>query len=287
MNQLPSEELSKVFQKLGENTSVLLDATRYYSSIFEKYITHINVILTQNLSQYTLALQQLQEPLLRAIEGAKKRRMVVEAFQECDLWLAPSMLELYERISELYQQGKKPAIPSIIFRYYKKDDWAILRKTVNSWEQNKFFRSRMKIINDALEAHISGKYTLTVPALLPHIEGIAIDIIKKYNVPELDGPIIYNKELYGTDGKVTAPSRVLAETSISGFGKAVVVWSFLYYIEKTLYFSPHGERKGIEDLKKETSLKRNLILHGIQTKYATSMNSLRCFLALDVLSLIN
>ena len=48
--------------------------------------------------------------------------------------------------------------------------------------------------------------------------------------------------------------------------------------------STFEELKGIRNSK---DLNRHAILHGIQLGYNTALNSLRCFLALDVLSMLD
>jgi len=260
--------------------------------LLEQHLSSIQSAMdsfAQAMSQYIEPLLKLQQPLLQLAESVKKRERIIKAFQECNLWLAPSMLELSDKVTQLYYEGKKQVIPSVISRYYKKNDWYILKKTVYNWNNNRFFRPRMNIINDALDAHMNGKYTLSIPALLPHIEGITLDIIKKYNLPKIDKPLIYTKEQYGTDGVINSPSRAFSEMPIDAFNfeDFIAIESLLYYLESTLYFSPKGKRKGLRDLKKDSQLKRHTILHGIQINYATHMNSLRCFLALDVISLIN
>lgn len=292
MDQLPREELARIQKILEKNMLAISSSLQPYFKLLEKQLPFIQSAMAsfaQAMSQIIAPLQKLQQPLLQFAESRRKQIRIVKAFQECNLWLAPSMMELSDKITQLYYEGKKHVIPSIISRYYKNNNWDILKKTVHNWDHNRFFHPRMGIIYDALEAHIDGKYTLSVPALLPHIEGITLDIIKKYDLPKLDEPIIYRKDTYGTDGAVTSPSRVFAQAAINAFSfeEFVAIESFLYYLERTLYFSPHGIRKGLKRLKRESQLKRHAILHGIQIKYATLMNSLRCFLALDVISLIN
>jgi len=315
MEKLTQEELARIHKTARETSQALAKSMQLlaggYSQQLAKsmqllaggYYQHLakNMQLLQKqlispilqaqiaaISKIVAPIQRLQQPLLRIIESERQRKRVTVAFQECNLWLAPSMIELCEQITQLHYEGKKQVIPSIISRHYKKNDWAVLKKAVNNWKNNRFFRPRMGIVLDALDAHIDGKYTLSVPALLPHIEGIALDIIKKYDIPKLDKPLIFTKDTYDSNGVVTSPSRVFAQVAATfSFEEFIAIESFLYYLERTLYFSPHGIRKGLKTLKKESQLNRHAILHGVQIKYATPMNSLRCFLALDVLSLIN
>lgn len=290
MEQSTQEELARVtkiaaeaLQPFARNLRLL--QKQLLSPIFQNAI-HAQIA---TLSHWVEPMLRLQQPLLRLMEFEVKKGRVAKAFQECDLCLAPSMMELTDEVVRLYYDGKKQIIPSFIARYYKRNNWAILKKTVSNWESNSFFQPRMRIIYDALKAHIDGKYTLSVPALLPHIEGIARDIAKKYNLPKSAKTIVYRKRKYGKDGAKTLPSTVFGEVAMSAlsFEEWVSVESLLYYLEGTLYLSLGNFREELERLKKESKLNRHLVLHGIQTKYATQMNSLRCFLLLDALSMIN
>src|ERR1035437_4459671 len=41
------------------------------------------------------------------------------------------------------------------------------------WNNIPYLADRHRIVNDALQAHIHGMYTLSVPALLPFVDGVA------------------------------------------------------------------------------------------------------------------
>ncbi len=284
MDNFPLEKMIQNNKQLQEELSKVSEILKPAFEISAEISKNIKPIL-EAISQLSEPLEQISRTFSLYFIPFQKRQRVVKAFQECNLWLAPSMIELCDKITELYYDGKKEIIPDIILSYYQENEWNKLKNTVSHWEQNSFFQPRMFILYDALEAHINGKYTLSIPTLLPHIEGIALDIVKKYNLPELKKPLIYDDK----SGAVTQPSRIFAEVAINAFTfeEWVAVESLLYYLEKTLYFSKSSKRKGLENLKQESDLKRNPILHGIQINYASKMNSLRCFLALDVISLIN
>lgn len=278
MERLTSEELARI-QKTTEETSQAL------AKALQPLVESIQLLQKQWVEPF----QKLQQAFLSFAKSRAEIRRTAQVFQECNLWLTPSMVGLTDKIVKLYYEGKKQVIPSIIARYYKRNNWAILKNAVNNWENNSFFQPRMEIIYDALEAHINGKYTLSVPTLLPHIEGIAREIVGKYNFPELPTTIIYREMNYGKDGAKTWPSTVFGEVAISelDFKEWVAVESLLYYLEGTMYLSPKKEGKKLKDFGTKDILNRHSILHGTHIKYATAMNSLRCFLALDVLSLID
>lgn len=278
MERLTPEELARIQETMGGTSQAL-------AKTLQPSMENLQLLL----KQWGEPLKKLQQPFLQLMRTRAEIRRIAEAFQECNLWLAPSMVGLTDEVVKLYYEGKRQVIPSIIARYYKRNNWAILRETVSKWKSNSFFRPRMGIIYDALEAHINGKYTLSVPAVLPHIEGIARDIIKKHNLPELPKTLICRETNYGKGGEKTLPSTVFGEVAISAlsFQEWVAVESFLYYLEGTMYLSPRRTRKKLEDFAAKDILNRHSILHGSHLKYATSMNSLRCFLALDVLALID
>ena len=285
MEQLTPEELARI-EKMARETSQTL------AKALQPLVKSIQLLQKQwveSFQNWVEPFQKLQQPFLQLMRTRAEIRRTAQVFQECNLWLTPSMVGLTDKIVKLYYEGKKQVIPSIISRYYKGNNWAILRETVSNWESNSFFQPRMEIIYDALEAHIEGKYTLSVPTLLPHIEGIAREIVEKYNLPKLEGPVIYRKRAYGKNGVKTWPSTVFAHVGISDLSveEWVAVESLLYYLEGILYFSPGDFQKELERLKRQSKLNRQSILHGVQIKYATPMNSLRCFLALDVLSLLS
>jgi len=273
VEQLTQEELARIQETMNEISQALA-----------KSMQPLVESLQSLQKQWGKLTQGLQQSLLKLTQGLAERERIVQAFQACDLWLAPSMIELTDKVVQLYDDGKKQVIPSMITHHYKKNNWTILKKTVSNWECNRFFRPRMGIIYDALEAHINGKYTLSIPTLLPHIEGIAREIVKEYNLPKLHEPLICREVHCGKYGVKTWPSAVFGKVAINDFEGWVAAESLLYFLEGTLYISPGDFQKDLERLKRKSKLNRQSILHGVQIKYATSMNSLRCFLALDILS---
>ena len=65
----------------------------------------------------------------------------------------------------------------------------------------------------------------------------------------------------------------------------VMISSLLRYLEgSTLY--QHEDFRDYPRIRRLKTLNRHAILHGFQVDYATRLNSLRCFLALDSLSML-
>jgi len=126
----------------------------------------------------------------------------------------------------------------------------------------------MRIIRDSLWAHQNKKYTLSIPALLPIMEGIATDYckLKRLEIPES-----------GTVNKVKETIKLLESQ-----GEKYTAEILLGFVENQLYI--HTSRLKISKNKK--LLNRHGILHGYYSGYPDATRSLKCFMVLDVLSLL-
>jgi hypothetical protein len=75
--------------------------------------------------------------------------------------------------------------------YFRKDDHAPLSEMVASW--SRYFRDHRisvrddtlwqhhhQVFEDALWAHRKGRYTLSIPALAPQVEGVGQDLMREY-----------------------------------------------------------------------------------------------------------
>ena len=210
-----------------------------------------------------------------------RRKDIAIPFTECGLWLAPSMTpELVSLVNERYQQGGKRTIPALVDGFYRKNNWRALSYAVGSWESYEFFTPRMTIFHDALEAHIHKKWTLTIPALIPHIESIAGEILLANKLSFTKDKVVVSK------GEKTYPSSVFGKLRADKVTPTmdVIISSLLYYLEGTLY--EYHDFKDFPRIRSLITLNRHAIMHGYQINYATRLNSLRCFLALDSLSML-
>jgi hypothetical protein len=152
----------------------------------------------------------------------------------------------------------------MVARYYKKNDHAILKRAIARWESNPYFLPRMQIFKDAFEAHINGKYTLSIPALMPHIEGIAYKIVKQYDLSPLKPLTEGGAKTYPT----TAFGHVAA--SAFDFSEDVAISGLLRYLEGILYVDLGKNFKRLPELLKQrkSRINRHAVLHGVQTRYA-------------------
>ena len=203
---------------------------------------------------------------------------VAPLLEAANLWFTPSMsVELIIQLKNLLNKNAIIAqdVEQIFIQYYGVDNWNNLRLMVASWKESDLFLSRMQIIEDAMEAHVNGKYTLSIPTLLPQVEGVLSSI---------------------TGESAGHPNQMFKDTILNKYP------DYFYYISKNIllrlatspmlyggitseFFTPEKYpdwviKKGqLED----RPLNRHAILHGIQINYSSKENSLRAFLLLDAL----
>jgi hypothetical protein len=214
-------------------------------------------------------------------ERLRRRQKISTPFIKCGLWLTPSMTPtIVEMVTQTYEQGKKRAIPAVVEGFYRRNDYENLKRAVGSWSSFQFFSPRMPIFYDALDAHINRKWTLSIPTLLPHIEGIAGEILLAEGLP------FQSISFTADTGYKTYPSSVFGKLRSSKVTPTmdIMINSLLNYLEGTLY--EYKDFKDYPKVRRLRTLNRHAILHGYQINYATRLNSLRCFLALDSLSML-
>jgi len=193
-----------------------------------------------------------------------------------NLWFPPSAPQaLLQDISRLSQEvsPSPDQVEALFLDYFRDDEWSALRDMCKSWEEIPIFVERMHIINDALAAHINGKYTLSVPSLLPQFEGVAAKILG-------------NNIAHGTGNHIARLIRenypdVHPAASKDPLMKFVVNHLFIY-----INFDTFGEELESQGIKAASFLHRHAILHGVHLGYAAPGLSLRAFLLLDALSYI-
>jgi len=266
LNPAVVESINRLSQQMAQAAKSM----QYVQQHLAETTKLINYIIPPALPKY---IQYLGEYL--------RRKDIAIPFTECGLWLTPSMTPgLVLVVIERYEQGRKRTIPAVIDGFYRQNNWRVLRDAVKRWESYEFFVPRMPIFYDALEAHINKKWTLTVPTLIPHIEGIAGEIL-------LANKLVLSKDaIILTQGQKTYPSSLFGKLRADKVTPTmdVIISSLLYYLEGTLY--EYKDFKDFPKIRRLKTLNRHAVMHGYQINYATRLNSLRCFLALDSLSML-
>lgn len=277
-----SEGFRKSWKQIAQSSEEFRKSWKQIAQPFEelqkswKQIVDLWTVALQRRIRTSFSFQEFSKKVEERIAEAKEISKII--MLETGYWFTPSFMEIpIEDILEAYNnylKGNKAAIANFFRRVYHKNNYQHLRKTVDGWNDNTLFQSRMRIIVDALDSHCSRKYTLSIPALLPVAEGIATEYCKKVCI-------------YETKMKSRGKQKIQKALEDKRSKTALNILSldlFFLVINEITY-------KNTDELKETKSnyknfLNRHAVLHGIQKNYATAKNSLQCFMLLDVLSLL-
>lgn len=285
--QFPEIDISSFNQSLGiasiiSNTIQSIDPSLGTGA----FLTHV-ASLTNGLNAITKRMVAdiaaidfawkniISTDLLKKLHDAiQAKQDEVEAFCNASWPIAPSMTsELRIKVVNLSQRGKGRFISQIIIGFYRKNEYARLVETINGWKKHHLISSRMHIINDALDAHKHGKYTLSIPALIPQIEGILSEYVKRNNLVAKFGKI---NEIY-TAAIGDLNSYSLAEWSI--------VQTLLHLLKTNTYDFTEFEKELDKPINQRRTT-RHTVLHGVDINYHKQIHSLRAFLLIDAISVI-
>ncbi|MFZ4662486.1 MAG: hypothetical protein ACOYNY_36090 [Caldilineaceae bacterium] len=222
-----------------------------------------------NLSAFNLSSLGIFDGLTELLRYHKDS---AEVFKAVGWTIAPSMdRELREKVVLLHQQNKARHISQVIIGYYHRNSFEKLRDTVATWETSPLFSSRMHIFKAALKAHCEGSYTLSVPTLLPQIEGILNEYVKVNNLAAKLGKIekVYNAVIGDLD-EYPLTSWAIANT-------------LLYQLQTNTFTFTNFEVEFRKSANKRKTT-RHTVLHGIATNYDKPIHSLKAFVLLDALS---
>jgi hypothetical protein len=195
-----------------------------------------------------------------------------DAFKAAGWPIGPSMpSELIEHIVTMHRQGKTQYISRTIMGHYQRSGHENLRTTVASWKADHLLAPRMHILTDALEAHCQGLYTLSVPAVIPQIEGVLNDYVLTNN---LDAKLGKVKQVY---------EAVIGDVEQYPLSHWVIAGTLLYQLETSTY-DPTDFRTELRKSINTRRVTRHTVAHGVALKYDKPIHSLRAFVLLDAVS---
>lgn len=142
----------------------------------------------------------------------------------------------------------------------ERHDTAYVRNLLAEWKGRKWIKKRIPILEAAVNAHIEGKYELSIPALLPQIEGIIWDGY------DYDGS---TKQKYERD----YASKLCKGSPEDGEPDFLDLAAEDFFLKTLLQSFDLGQPM--------PGLSRHAILHGADTDYATRVNSLKVILIFD------
>ena len=161
--------------------------------------------------------------------------------------------------AELASTLDRHALDRELCRQYRANNGRAIRRLMRGWWDQGPYRLRRPILRDALADHLDGRYRVSIPTLLPSVEGIVADAFG-----------------LGMRTRVTAGLEPLAE-----------ILDGLDALELDVAIESLSSLYGWADFTATSSLSprlnRHLILHGRTVRYGSEANSLKVVLHLDQL----
>lgn len=234
------------------------------------YMQDIAKQMTSTLSvfqeQYVKGFQDLAKKLIEEEESNK------EIIMESGWFLSTVFLDLdfipVRKAFDDYKNGDKEAFYKLVRSTFRYKRFQNLNSSLERWKNNRYFKGRDEILEQAIKSHKRGEYYNSVISLLTQIEGIAGEYCAQNQ---------HTKVRQGSSDGLGKLKEALADKNIefSYFYKE----SILNQVESFIFKS---SGKSFE--KFDTALNRNVILHGNSKNFGTEMNSYKCILLLDILS---
>ena len=266
---------SQILEEFSKTLAGYLEQNQHYFNQIDKIaqnyamatLPKINKITERLFAQMSAMFpSKFFEKLQREFEYEKD---TAEAFNQAKWPLSPSIPEeIRKKIVNFHAKGKSGYIGNVIRGYFRKTDHQNTISMVSAWENHPLFSSRMHIIKDALDAHCSGKYTLSVPALLPMVEGILTEYLVENNFP-----VKYGKS---KDVSKTAVGE-LNEYSLSTWS---IAQTLLFFLDNSFYTWKKFEEEFNKPMRKR-GVTRHTIAHGVSANYSNYSQSLKLLLLLD------
>ncbi|MDZ7725708.1 MAG: hypothetical protein U5R06_23500 [candidate division KSB1 bacterium] len=233
--------------------------------------------ITADLAAFKLSFQNIISSGIidDFLEIVRIDKATIDAFKAASWPIAPSMSRNFRKhIIDLHVQGKTRYISNAIIGYYHRNEYKNLKYMVDTWQNHPLFAPRIHIIKDALRVHYQGSYTLSIPALLPQIEGILNEYVLTNNLSAKLGKIqkVYDAVIWRFRINMDSLIWVIANT-------------LLYQLQTNTYVYTDFEN----EMKRAASgrrITRHTVLHGVTVNYNRPINSLRIFVLLDAISVL-
>jgi hypothetical protein len=262
--------LTSITEPLREmQQSIASSVAAHASSLGELYKPILADITAVNYAFSSLASSDVFQKLRAELEEDED---TVKAFNASGWPISPSMPpSLKDSVRQLHSQGRTRYVSAKIIGHFKRNGHQALQSMVDSWATHPLFKSRVHIIREALRAHVEKRYTLSVPALLPQVEGVLIEYVVQNGIDVKLGKI---QDVY---------ERVIGDPLDYDMSTWVVASTLLYQLQTSTYLFSDFRSEVTKSINTRT-VSRHTVLHGIAIRYDSAGNSLRAFLLLDALS---
>ena len=282
------ETLAKLSVSLSESMRALisrtLDVTPLLSIDTNLKLIAYKLYPNSYASSFSSIFQRMNESLQGIFEGFatisenidKRFTIILPYLINAGFVLSPnSPISLLTDIEELVNNDRASAekICEVLVNISEMENYVILKDMIKDWKLRSYFDVRAELLDDALDAHVNGKYSLSIPALLPLIEGFFNSCFIAYDHKAL---IKRMKEFFVVNGR---------DELIANSLEAVLE----EYLFRTATFFGSEDKNSYTNFKTnsimppEQILNRHGVLHGFDYQYISKENSLRVFFTIDSL----
>lgn len=151
-------------------------------------------------------------------------------------------------------------IDGAVCESFRDADCYEIKDMLKDWWSVPYLADRREAIEDAIKAHEEGRYALSIPALLPLVDGLAAEIVDAPTWRPLNAINNAANEYHLTEQEPWSECLLTVITE---------------QVYKTCDFRSTA-------LPTATTLNRHAVLHGRVARYASEANSLRTILLVDV-----
>jgi len=249
--------LSPIDKFLNQNIGPIDNAIKRVQSTYETMIKNINWNYLENFAKQTI-------DFLENLEKSKDLTLQSQVWLVDNgwpplihvAWNAPAKIKNYCTKNNLNNKDIAKLLEKEIVNFH--DSEMINKNILLSWNDNFVSKQRLKILKSAVQAHLEGKYELSVPVFISQIEGIP-QAYFNYSNQKFDERSC-NEYFNAKDNS----------------SKEIFLEILFRYLTDIVFVSG----KGNEEL---LNINRNKILHGEYVNYAKESVSLKLILIVDIL----
>jgi hypothetical protein len=235
----------------------MLDGYRaFYAAFAANYLTPFQ----ETLNRIALSFRPILEEFSRV-----QVRLLERTLRHYHWWPVPGLPSgFYQGILDLIEQEQTRGINRYICDWFRWNRYRRLGRMVRRWDGNEYFCRRRAIYHQALMAHRRHWYNLTVPALIPLVEGIARDYLQEeHGITERRG--------------LTAVRDALDRNIPESVFREELQQALIRFLTSSTFADTD------DVLPSGYELNRHGVAHSRHLRYGTEANSLRCFLLLETL----
>jgi len=250
----PSQEVRDIVES---KFKLITEPIAKFAKLWQEYQTNLVSKMTDFVVQYQEAINKSVSRLAKALYELSKFLEEPE-FKDFEYnWLIFLPIDVMRQLYEMHKMGKDNKIKQLLLQASKDKEY--LGKFNEEMNASSLFKPRIAIIQDAINAHKAGKYSLSIPVFLAQIEGVLWDYAEKQSIAA--GTEITEKS--GKKIKVTSAKPLVKDTRLRDLISENVATYFL-------------ERVYTKDF-------RHSVLHGRNVDYNKEENSMKLLLFIRAL----